>query len=288
MSVDQVTPDSGCVWPISLAPPTDPVLRRAGRLLAMVHELHKAGYQRLRIASGRSVDGKEWRCRIIAADNVRANGWEPIDGNRGVAYSSSDGKAFFGWDDSENDGARRLAAKFIQEFPVLMREATGADWPYAGWFVSTLGAAENGTLPVFFAGLDFVPLARELPPPPPADVHAIAEPAGDGALPLVANERLTGDMLPQPGADYERLWPFCLTYDGYRGGLFTPRDCELIADRAAREGLQRASIDQLRTAAFFHQRKIKWNDQWPPDPESVRSIQSVVEELRRRLGKGPR
>lgn len=33
--------------PISLSPPSGPVARRTGRLIAMVHELHKAGYQRL-------------------------------------------------------------------------------------------------------------------------------------------------------------------------------------------------------------------------------------------------
>lgn len=42
--------------PISLVASTDPTVRRAVRLLRMVHELHKAGYQLLRICPGCSVD----------------------------------------------------------------------------------------------------------------------------------------------------------------------------------------------------------------------------------------
>jgi hypothetical protein len=40
---------------VPLSASSDPVARRAVRLLAMVHELHKAGYQRLRICAGYSV-----------------------------------------------------------------------------------------------------------------------------------------------------------------------------------------------------------------------------------------
>lgn len=47
-----------------IARSSDPHLRRAQRVLAMVHELHKRGYQRLRIVPGMNSSGSAWRCFI--------------------------------------------------------------------------------------------------------------------------------------------------------------------------------------------------------------------------------
>lgn len=44
--------------------------RRALRVLRIVHELHKQGYQLLRIAPGMSASGCHWRCAITPRSNV--------------------------------------------------------------------------------------------------------------------------------------------------------------------------------------------------------------------------
>jgi ADP-ribosylglycohydrolase len=165
-----VSPSTDCthaVQPISTAPPSDASVRRAGRLLAMIHELHKAGYQRIRIASGMAPSGCYWRCHVTTADNVQPNGWEPIKWEEGVLrYSSADQDRFFGWADASGKNARQLAQMFISRFPDMARKGSGRDHPYAGWFVGILGAAENGRLPVFFADYDLDSVETEMPPPP--------------------------------------------------------------------------------------------------------------------------
>lgn len=266
---------------ISNSPPDDLVVRRGGRLLAMVHELHKAGYQRLRICAGMSPDGKEWRCRLLPASQVQSNGWTP-DGD-GVDYTSSQGKSFFGWVDCDDDDARALARKFIERFPDTLRQSVGADWGYAGWFTDVLGRVEHGELPVFYQGFDLKPGPSVGPLPPPPLRPMSDEQRSPTTSPLVANEELTVEHLPPSRADYEALVPFCLSIDGYAKGLRSINDCLHIADSVEASGLVNASIESLRVTAFIRQRGIKWADSWPPDERSVQRIRDVVEELRRRL-----
>jgi hypothetical protein len=278
-------PNDGATLPISLAPCSDLDIRRGGRILSMVHELHKAGYQKLRICAGLSVDMSEWRCLILTADNVRSDGWTPISYASGHEYSLVHGKRFFGWEDADSDDARRLAKKFIERFPETARAAAGQDWPYVGWFCTILGAAENGRLPTFYAGVDLTQPepATSYPPPPSGSSKSFSsEVTGQTIVP---HANLTLNHLPPVEADYEHLWPFCLSYDGYRGGLRTTGDCAAIADQTDRDELENATIEKLRVTAFIRQRAIKWSDQWPPEPRLIAAIRSVVEEIRRRLNR---
>ena len=140
---------------ISLAPPTEPDRRQALRVLSMVAELHKAGYQRLRIAGGMSPSGIHWRCHITHIDNVQPNGWEPINWSQDVInYSSAEKNNYFGWIDARNKNARQLAQMFIERFSEVSRLGLGTDYEYAGWFIAVLGRAENGEFPVFFSDSD--------------------------------------------------------------------------------------------------------------------------------------
>lgn len=266
--------------PVSTAHLKDPVARRAGRLLSMVHELHKAGYQRLRICAGHSADGSEWRCMLVPASQVLPDGWTPaVEGM--PSYSSGEGKRFFGWEDAEGDDARMLAVKFLARFPEVAREAAGADWIYAGWFSYVLGSAESGILPSFYGGVDFLKREERIPLPPGLGKNEVDDKVGRDVF--VTDDEVCLEHLPPPAAEYERLWPFCLTCDGYRRGLRTIDDCFVVAEAVLRGGLEIATMDMLRTTAFIHQRKIKNNSEMPPDPESLRIIRDVVEEIRRRL-----
>jgi hypothetical protein len=125
--------------------------RRMLRVLAMVHELHKAGYQRLRVSPGIGGPGA-WRCLVTPVSNIeRKHGAIAKDGLRLVAlHGGASGNKYFEWRDAKTDTARELASKFIERFPEIAREAMGEDWAYAGWYVQMLGFAERGDFPVAF------------------------------------------------------------------------------------------------------------------------------------------
>jgi hypothetical protein len=133
---------------ISLAPSTDSDFRHWARLLAMVHELHKAGYQRIRINPGIGGIGA-WRCNITSADNTEADGFTikhlDFDGGLVAPYSGSDGAHYFNWTDGPMMNARQMAERFLHAFPRITSAGAGRDWMYAGWLTDVLGRAEQGT-----------------------------------------------------------------------------------------------------------------------------------------------
>ena len=142
------TPEPVPVRAISQQPSATPILRRAARVLAMVHELHKAGYQRIRILPYLSPSGGHWRCTITPSANVADDGFHLIDdsGTRLVArYTTGQDNRYFDWAGSENDSARELAVRFIKEFPDIAQGGAGRDWMYAGWLTDVLGRAESGS-----------------------------------------------------------------------------------------------------------------------------------------------
>lgn len=270
--------------PISLTPPADAALRRSLRVLSMVAELHKAGYQRLRIAAGMSPSGCYWRCHITPVDNIRPNGWEPLDWDDGIAsYTSGDEDRYFGWKDAPGKTARQLAQLFVERFPELALRGVGRDRPYAGWFVGMLGAAESGRLPIFFADQDLEPIEAEMPPPPCA-AGGITDRDEEGAG-LIANEDLLLTHLPRPNARWEDIEPFCATYDGYAGGRRSIDECMAIANRIVKTGLAEASMDELRILLFIRQRAARWNSEMPVAEQDVRLARAAIEEIRSRLTK---
>ncbi len=156
-------------------------MRRAQRVLAMVHELHKRGYQRIRIAPGMSGSGVHWRCAVLPKSEVlRSHGALAVDPSHAFAarYTSAQDNGYFEWNDAHADTARELADKFLVRFPEICSAGRGADWEYAGWYVEMLGFAENGDLPVGYADwyedqpprwLATTTLRQGLPMPPPGE-----------------------------------------------------------------------------------------------------------------------
>lgn len=128
-------------------------IRRAQRLLSMVAELHKQGFQLLRVMPFLHDIGT-WRLYIGAKDwfSERNGAWiEDALDPRLARYTSADRNRYFGWRDATNDDARALAAKFISRFPEIAAAARGRDWEYVGWYVQMMGWAEVGHLPVVMA-----------------------------------------------------------------------------------------------------------------------------------------
>jgi len=163
---------------ISQAPPEDPSVRRCVRVLSMVHELHKAGYQRLRVLPFLSPSGAYWRAWITSADNVAADGytlidWDSEDRGQTVAkYTSGQDAEYFGWKDAAGLDARQLAQLFLDRFPAICARSVGLDWAYAGWLTDVLGHAERtgnggGLIYLITDGyIDISDMRRWQPPPP--------------------------------------------------------------------------------------------------------------------------
>jgi len=268
------------VLSVSRHPPESSTVRRAARVLAMVHELHKTGRQKLRVCAGWSHDGSEWRLHIASADNILPNGWTPADFSKCVEYRSGS-TAILGWEDSAGKDARWLAERFIERHPEVSTAAVGRDWAYLGWHTETLGHAEHGNLPAFYQGVSLKPRPGTIFPPSAGG--AWPEVTSGTGHPLIPNAALRLSDLPPRGSGYEELWPFCLSYDGYAGGLRTIDDCLAIARAAERKGLSECTMDELRITAFIRQREAKNHDIYPPPSDLVMRISSAVDEIRRRL-----
>ncbi len=157
------------IRPISLQPPKELALRDAARMIAMVHELHKAGYQRIRILPAMAPSGVHWRCTITDAGNFTPDGLGLRDphGDRVARYTSGDGARYFGWDDGPTLTARLLAKRFLSAFPVIAEHGAGRDWAYAGWLTDVLGRAEHGSFVAFHADYDLPEDELALWRPPP-------------------------------------------------------------------------------------------------------------------------
>lgn len=133
--------------------PEDETHRNASSILLMVEELHRMGYQRLRIAPGMSPSGMYWRCGVTHVDNIRPDhGAMIVDESSDVAtYSSAAGNHFFGWDDARGDTPNDLARKFIERFPVIVRMGRGDDEDYVRWYGEVVSLAQSGDLPYAYS-----------------------------------------------------------------------------------------------------------------------------------------
>jgi hypothetical protein len=192
----------------------DPLIRRSVRVLAMVGELHKHGYQRVRVMPYMAPSGCHWRCEIAPATifyrNHGAILWDPWVYHSGVdatpregmgisakytSGSAADG-TYFGWDDAAADDARTLAAKFIERFPKIAEDGRGWDYAYAGWFQRLLGLAERGFLPIVFWDAPDIPYDRitlsDVRPPE----WAATDPAREESIPLPPGGELAQDHSP--------------------------------------------------------------------------------------------
>jgi hypothetical protein len=163
------------IRPVSMKPHAEPVLRDAGRVIAMVHELHKAGYQRIRILPYMAPSGLYWRCLITDADSFEPDGLSlasSAEPERSARYSSAERTTYFGWTDGATLTARAMARRFLTAFPAIAAHGAGRDWAYAGWLTDMLGRAEHGSFVIFFADYPLDPEMLRLWQPPPVPDQA--------------------------------------------------------------------------------------------------------------------
>ncbi|MES2833677.1 MAG: hypothetical protein V4707_03090 [Pseudomonadota bacterium] len=161
---------------IRLKPPENPAFRRCARVVAMVNELHKVGYQKIRAIPQEAPNGSQWRCNITYAANVEPDGFTLkkyyVEDEGHVAhYSTGQGADYFGWTDASSLSARELAVLFLKRYPLIMELGQGRDWLYAGWLTDFMGLMENADALGLFTftadyPLDPVPIDPWVPPPP--------------------------------------------------------------------------------------------------------------------------
>jgi hypothetical protein len=116
-------------------------IRRGQRVIRMVSELHRMGFQRLRFMPYEYPIAYRIQIASISCFAV-ANGCH-VKGEVGVTYSSGSENKYFGWADATSDGARELAVKFADRFPDVVKSGLGRDWAYAGWLVELIGVLER-------------------------------------------------------------------------------------------------------------------------------------------------
>jgi hypothetical protein len=125
-------------------------IRRGQRVIRMVTELHKMGYQKLRIMP--YMHPLAWRLAVGPKDSFsEKNGasLKNINGGWDDVPIFSSACNYFEWTDAETDNARALAEKFVTRFSEVASRGLGRDWAYAGWLSELLGELEGGDfLPV--------------------------------------------------------------------------------------------------------------------------------------------
>lgn len=125
--------------------------QNARRLIRMVHEAHKRGYQLLRIMPGLSPSGMHWRCSIFPAQSASGTHGAMVAHDQPQArYTTADGRRYFGWRDAADVGPRTLCAMFLARYPEIADRAHGRDYEYAGWFVELLGHVDSSIFPISF------------------------------------------------------------------------------------------------------------------------------------------
>jgi hypothetical protein len=127
-------------------------------LLLMVAELHRLGYQRLRIVPGVAPSGLYWRCTLASAAHFSAQDGARIASAGPLArYTTGQARAYFDWPDAADDTPEQLAHKFLERFPEIAAESLGADAAYAEWYAEMLRLSEPDGVPIVYADWELEP-----------------------------------------------------------------------------------------------------------------------------------
>lgn len=104
----------------------------------MVGQLHKLGYQGLRVCPFMAPSGCYWRCAIVPAHlTPPTHGAMLADGVDYATvphYSSAEEDNYFGWLRLKPKTPLKMARWFTWEFPTLAEQGHFPDPAYADWF----------------------------------------------------------------------------------------------------------------------------------------------------------
>lgn len=104
----------------------------------MVDELHKMGYEKLRICPGLIYSGSCWRCEISPKCYVGC------DSGAKLCYNVPDNIPVFLLNKfKDNSNPKELARLFVDEYPEICRMSEGCDADYMKWFDMVMKLAEK-------------------------------------------------------------------------------------------------------------------------------------------------
>ena len=197
------------------------LLRRCQRVIRMVGELHRSGFQHLRIMAYEHP--LAWRLAIAPRDLFAANNGfiipaELFGSGPMAIYSAASGNDYFDWEDARRDTARQLALKFVERFGHLAAFGEGRDWEYAGWLSELTGFLEREKRLPLAPEHSYLPPYRELKDVPTRDYLTgigdrffVLPPPGLGAPIKIQSAKIPADQLMigyQDRGDVQSLMDF--------------------------------------------------------------------------------
>jgi hypothetical protein len=117
---------------------TNNYMRNRYKLLLMVKELHKRGYENLRVVPSLSPTGLAWRCEFVirTGEHFIASNWisELEEGRELIKHTPEE-----------------LADMFSRENYIFTDKCRGENKEYSEWYSNMVNSLENGELPYAFA-----------------------------------------------------------------------------------------------------------------------------------------
>ncbi|MDA7921224.1 hypothetical protein N9Z18_01745 [Verrucomicrobiales bacterium] len=92
------------------------------KLILAVAELHRRGFEKLRIEAGLSPSGCHWRYRLVTKDGQ----------TKGPSGSLTN-QLHMSWEDTPDSSPEQLADIITSKFPDLVDAAKGTDQAYKNW-----------------------------------------------------------------------------------------------------------------------------------------------------------
>ena len=115
------------------------------RYFLVIAELHKMGYELIRVCPCLSPNGMAWRCATTVKKYTLKKCGAIYHGPAHTAANNQTGSFRFG--ECENMNPHEIAVKFLEYYPHLAKWGKGNDSDYVIWF---LKAAELAQLGYFF------------------------------------------------------------------------------------------------------------------------------------------
>lgn len=147
------------------------------RVLRLLRELHRRGYERLRLHMGWSPNGMALRYGIAPAEQFQPDGFHmQMALYPGRAFKSTRGEGPpFDLGGTENADTEELADAFLSRFRDVASAGRGRDRAYVAWFAALLGRCEPAAIPIMFSdqydasrdGILIDGEAEPFPVPPP-------------------------------------------------------------------------------------------------------------------------
>jgi hypothetical protein len=161
-----------------------------GRLMAMIRQLHQAGYQRLYLYSWPKPSGLHWRWHLFTGQRQwYQRSWREGWYGSGAEYNLN---PVIGWGDSPGDSVGALCSALARFDPQGLAQALGRDEEHTHWFAQVC----DSLLPDYCYALGSDSLDASLPASLPV-------------IPLRANvAAYTGPALPWPPS-WRALWSGC-------------------------------------------------------------------------------